>query len=419
MIQITGIHNTALCFTPSLEEKAGEQIRLVCDQPEFRDSTIRIMPDVHAGMGCTIGTTMTITNKIVPGMVGVDIGCGMETVRLDAGGSTSASPPAPALDFAQLDRCIHSLIPSGFSIRNKPHKLADEIDLSALRCARHMNLDRAYKSIGTLGGGNHFIEIDHDEANNLYLVVHSGSRHLGNEVAEYYQKEGYNALCNKAKHQIDDMIAQLKAEGRHQEIGSRVKEAREQGQGQARPSLPKDLAYVEGVLFDDYIHDMKIIQRFAVLNRKAMVDVILIGLRLSAQEEFTTIHNYIDTDSMILRKGAVSAKSGEKLLIPINMRDGSLICVGKGNPNWNYSAPHGAGRLMSRSEAFRRLSMDQYQAEMGDIYSSCVVPDTLDESPMAYKPMDEIVEQISETADIVARIRPLYNFKAAEQSRRR
>jgi len=405
MITIQGKHNTAICYTSNLEDKAAAQIQSVCDVEEFSGCKIRIMPDVHAGMGCTIGTTMTIIDKIVPGMVGVDIGCGMETALIDA----------DELDYEQLDKCIHRMIPAGFEVRNKLHKLADEIDLSELRCARYVNLDRAYKSIGTLGGGNHFIEVDKSDSGDLYIVVHSGSRHLGCEVAEYYQNEGYNALCGNAKFQLDEVIAQLKAVGRDAEIQSTIKTLK----AQTAISVPKDLAYVEGALFDDYIHDMKIVQRFAVLNRKAMMNVMLVGMRLSIVEEFTTIHNYIDTDSMILRKGSVSARQGEKLLIPINMRDGSLICIGKGNPDWNSSAPHGAGRLMSRTAAFKRLSMEQYEAEMSGVYSTCILPDTLDESPMAYKPMDEIVEQISPTAEIVAKIKPVYNFKAAESSRRR
>lgn len=405
MVKIEGLRNTAICYTPQLEDKAAEQIKTVCDQDVFADCKIRILPDVHAGKGCTIGTTMTITDKIVPGMVGVDIGCGMETVRLDV----------DSIDFERLDEVIHKHVPSGFEIRKVPHKYADEIDLSELRCVSHVNIDRAYKSIGTLGGGNHFIEVDRSETDEIYIVVHSGSRHLGCEVAEYYQTEGYNALRGCAQHQVEELIAQLKAEGRQKEIQSTINRLK----AETAIPVPKDLAYVEGGLFDDYIHDMKIMQRFAVLNRKAMIDTILVGMRLSAAEEFTTIHNYIDAESMILRKGAVSAKDGEKLLIPINMRDGSLICVGKGNPDWNFSAPHGAGRLMSRSRAFHELTMEQYQAEMSGIYSTCVLPETLDESPMAYKPIDEIVAQIEPTADIVARIKPLYNFKASEQERRR
>lgn len=404
MIQIKGTYNTALCYTSTLEEDAAAQIRTLCDQAAFQDCVIRIMPDVHAGMGCTIGTTMTIKDKIVPGMVGVDIGCGMETVCIGTN----------KLDFARLDSCIHRLIPSGFEIRKKRHKLAEHIDLSQLRCARHVNLDRAYQSVGTLGGGNHFIEVNQDDNGQLYIVVHSGSRHLGCEVAKYYQTEGYNALCGNARFQIRETIAQLKAEGREKEIEGTIIALNRH----VEIPVPKELAYVEDSLFDDYIHDMKIMQHFAVLNRKAMIDTILEEMGLSAADEFTTIHNYIDTESMTLRKGAVSAKTGEKLLIPINMRDGSLICVGKGNPDWNFSAPHGAGRLMSRRAAFQQLSMAQYQAEMDGIYSSCVLPSTLDESPMAYKPLEEIVRHIGPTVEITATIKPVYNFKAAEQQPR-
>jgi RNA-splicing ligase RtcB len=401
MITIQGNHNTAVCYTDKLDEKTAAQIKTVCDVAEFAGSKIRIMPDVHGGRGCTIGTTMTINDKIVPGMVGVDIGCGMETVLVDT----------TELDVQQLDKCVHESIPAGFAVRNKPHKLAAEIDLSLLRCARHVNLDRAYQSIGTLGGGNHFIEAAQSGCGQLYLVVHSGSRHLGCEVAEYYQNEGYNALCGHAKFQIEEVIERLKAAGQAKEIQGTIKALKEN-----TISVPKDLAYVEGALFADYIHDMKIMQRFAVLNRKAMLDVILTGMKLSSIESFTTIHNYLDTDSMILRKGAVSAQQGEKLLIPINMRDGSLICLGKGNPDWNFSAPHGAGRLMSRKAAFKQLSMEQYQAEMSGVYSTCVLPDTLDEAPMAYKPIQEIVKHIAPTAEIIAKIKPVYNFKAAEGS---
>ena len=402
MITIKGKFNEAICFTSDLEPTAKGQIELVCEQEAFAGSKIRIMPDVHAGMGCTIGTTMTIADKVVPGMVGVDIGCGMETVRL----------AEDEIDFAALDTHIHRQIPCGREIRKHHHPLNDEIDLTQLRCADQVNIARARRSIGTLGGGNHFIEVDRDESGVLYLVVHSGSRHIGNEVAKYYQDEGYHTLCGNARFQIEETIARMKTEGKTNEINKTIKELK--AQNTMQKSMPKDLAYVEGRLFDDYIHDMKIIQQYAVLNRKAMVDVILQGMNITATEIFTTIHNYIDTDSMILRKGAVSAKKGEKLLIPINMRDGSLICLGRGNDDWNHSAPHGAGRLMSRREALKKLSMDEYKSEMSGIYSTCVVSDTLDESPMAYKPIDEIIQHISQTADIINRIKPLYNFKAAE-----
>ena len=400
MVTIQGLYNTAVCYTPELEEAARKQIQAVCDQAEFTGCKIRIMPDVHAGKGCTIGTTMTIQDKIVPGMVGVDIGCGMETVELEQRG----------IDFEKLDALIRREIPYGREVRDDFHPLNDEIDLSQLRCADQVNLNRAMRSIGSLGGGNHFIEVDRSEDGRLFLVVHSGSRHLGTEVANFYQDEGRRALWGGANYQVQATIAQLKAEGRFKEIQTTIQALRKEHE----LKIPKDLAYVEGKLFEDYIQDMKITQRFATLNRKAMVDVIMTGMGWTAADAFTTIHNYIDTDDMILRKGSVSAKCGEKLLIPINMRDGSLICIGKGNEEWNCSAPHGAGRLMSRKAAFNVLSMDQFQQEMEGIYTTCVLPDTLDESPMAYKSMDEIVAQIGPTAEIIKRIRPVYNFKAAD-----
>ena len=400
MIEIHGQFNTAICYTPRLEAAAAEQLRSVCDLEAFSGSKIRIMPDVHAGKGCTIGTTMTITDKVVPGMVGVDIGCGMETVRVNA----------RELDFGKLDDLIHSCIPSGREVRRTPHPLNAEIDLSRLRCASHVDLDRASLSIGTLGGGNHFIEVDRGENGDLYIVVHSGSRHLGCEVADFYQSEGRKALCGNARHQIDRTIAELKAQGRSREIQS----ALERLSQAPSADIPEELTWVEGSLFEDYIHDMRIVQHFAALNRKAMMDVILEGMGLTAVDQFTTIHNYIDTDHMILRKGSVSAQAGEKLLIPINMRDGSLVCLGKGNPDWNCSAPHGAGRLMSRNAARSQLSMAQYREEMSGVYTSCINESTLDESPMAYKDMAEIISQIGPSVDILERIKPVYNFKASE-----
>lgn len=400
MVEISGKYNRAICYCEELEEQAREQILSVCNQEAFSGSKIRIMPDVHAGKGCTIGTTMTVTDKIVPGMVGVDIGCGMETVKIAEG----------EIDFAKLDALIHREIPSGRNVREIPHELNAGIDLYALRCADSVNLERARKSIGTLGGGNHFIEVDRGRDGSLYLVVHSGSRHLGCEVAEYYQKQAIQALWGGAHHQIAELIEKLKSEGRFREIESSVRELKKEH----KIGMPEELVYVEGRLFDDYLHDMRIIQKFAVLNRRAMTDVIISGMDFTRVEEFTTIHNYIDMEKMILRKGSVSAKAGEKLLIPINMRDGSLICIGKGNEEWNYSAPHGAGRLISRKKAFNTLSMEQYREQMEGIYTTCVVPDTLDESPMAYKSMEEIIAQIEPTVRIVERVKPVYNFKAAE-----
>ena len=400
MVTIQGLYNTAICCTPKLEAMAEQQIQAVCDQAEFAGCKIRIMRDVHAGMGCTIGTTITIRDKIVPGMVGVDIGCGMETVEL----------AERDIDFHKLDNLIRREIPFGREVRTSPHPLNTQSDLTQLRCAEHVDLNRARHSIGSLGGGNHFIEVAHSKDGRLFLVVHFGSRHLGTEVAKFYQDEGRRSLWGGAQYQIEKTIAQLKAEGREREIQKTIRALKKEH----KLDIPKDLAYVEGKLFEDYIHDMKLTQKFAMLNRKAMVDEILTGMGLTPVDSFTTIHNYIDTDAMILRKGAVSARKGEKLLIPINMRDGSLICVGKGNEDWNCSAPHGAGRLMSRKAAFQALSMAEFHQEMEGIYTTCVLPDTLDEAPMAYKSMDEIVAQISPTAEIIERITPVYNFKAAD-----
>ena len=400
MIEIKGKHNTAVCFTDELESTAYSQIEAVCNETAFSDSKIRIMPDVHAGMGCTIGTTMTITDKIVPGMVGVDIGCGMETIRIEQ----------KHIDFYRLDEVIRQNIPCGREIRGEIHEYVSLVDIDNLRCSPYVSIQRGKRSIGTLGGGNHFIEIDKDEDGNLYLVVHSGSRHLGREVAEYYQDQAECSHWGGARYQIDETIEKLKAEGRQTEIQNTVKELKKTHE----ISLPKDLTYVQGRLFDDYIHDMKIMQNFASVNRKAISDIIVEMMGFTICERFTTIHNYVDTDSKILRKGAVSALKDELLLIPINMRDGSLICIGKGNEEWNYSAPHGAGRIMSRKKAYAVLTLEEYKRQMEGIFSTCVCRDTLDESPMAYKSMETIVANIEPTAEIVKRIVPVYNFKAGE-----
>jgi len=398
MIEVKGTHNTALCYCGELDPKAFEQIKAVCDREEFAKSKIRIMPDVHAGKGCTIGTTMTISDKIVPGMVGVDIGCGMETVRL----------AEREIDFARLDQLIRRSIPSGRGIRKNQHPLNSQIDLGKLKCAERVKIERAQLSIGTLGGGNHFIEVDRADDGTLYLIVHSGSRHLGQEVALWYQDEACKSLAGPSRKEIQDTIAALKAAGRESEIAATLADL------QAGSDLPRDLTYASGKLFDDYLHDMQIVQRFATLNRQAMTEVILEGMGLSEKDRFTTIHNYVDTEAMILRKGSVSAKAGEQLLIPINMRDGSLICVGKGNPEWNYSAPHGAGRLMSRTKAFAALSLDEFKKEMKGVFSTSVDRKTLDESPLAYKSMDDILPHIQPTVDVIERIRTVYNFKASE-----
>ncbi len=400
MIELKGEFNTAKCFTNCMDEAAERQILAMCSDEAFEKSKIRIMPDVHAGSGCTIGTTMTLHGKVPPCMVGVDIGCGMETVKI----------AQKTVDFEKLDSLIRDKIPFGRDIRNSPHRLLEEVDLSALRCFDQVNIPRAQKSIGTLGGGNHFIELDRDEDGNIYLVVHSGSRHIGREVADHYTEQGVKALWGGARYQIDETIKRLRAEERFSEIESTVKELKKKHDIGKAP----ELVSVEGRLFDDYINDMKIMQRFAYFNRLAMTEIITSGMGFEVTERFTTIHNYIDTDNMILRKGAVSARLGEKLLIPINMRDGSLICIGKGNEDWNFSAPHGAGRKMSRSKAFKELSIEEYKREMSGIYSSCINSDTLDESPMAYKDMSDIVREIEPTAEIVSHVSPIYNFKASE-----
>ena len=401
MIEIKGKYNTAKVFTDSLDSASTAQLINLCNQPFTEGATIRLMPDVHAGVGCTIGTTMTVTDKIVPNLVGVDIGCGMHVVRLTE----------KKIDFAKLDKVIRSEIPSGMQIRKKPHPYAREWDVTSLFAHRHINADRAELSIGTLGGGNHFIEVDLDDEGNLYLVIHSGSRYPGKQIAEYYQKLGYERLNQSSETDEALLIAALKREGRSKEINAALKKMK----NVKRTDIPRDLAYVEGKDMDDYLHDIAIMQEYADLNRRAMAHTILKEMKLHAEESFTTIHNYIDTKRKILRKGAVSAMEGEILLIPINMRDGSLLCVGKGNADWNHSAPHGAGRLMSRSEAKNHFTVSQFKKEMEGIFTTSVGADTLDESPMVYKPMEEILSQIGPTVEVKKIIRPLYNFKAGRE----
>lgn len=399
MIELKGKYGEAKVFTDVVDSESIAQVINLLNQPYVEGSKVRMMPDIHAGAGCTIGTTMTVGNKICPNLVGVDIGCGMETVRLK---EKFIEPQA-------LDKLIRREIPSGFSIRSKEHRFSKEVALDDLICAKHVSIDKARKSIGTLGGGNHFIEANKDDEGNIYIVVHSGSRHLGLEIAKHYQNAGHNALSSR-KDEIEAVIAKLKSEGRESEIQKTLT-----SMGDPIKHVPKDLAYVGGHLMDAYLHDMKIAQEFAFFNRKAMVDTIIKGLGLHVAEQFTTVHNYIDVENRILRKGAVSAQAGEKLLIPINMRDGSLICIGKGNEDWNYSAPHGAGRLVSRGEAKAKFTVTEYKKQMEGIYTTSVGRGTLDECPMAYKSMDDIVSNITPTAEIVSVIKPIYNFKAGEE----
>lgn len=397
MIEIQGQYNTAKVFTDIIDNVAKEQIKTLCNQAFAENSQIRIMPDVHAGIGCTIGTTMTIKDKIVPNLVGVDIGCGMSVYTLKE----------KDIDLQKLDKFIHSNIPAGMAVRKTQHEYIKNIDLDNLRCIAKINKERAVYSLGSLGGGNHFIELDKDDEDIIYLVVHSGSRYLGKQVAEYYQNAAVKRLSDNSNSQQKEIIAKLKKEGRSSEIQKILKE-------QIVLNIPKSLAYVEHELFADYIHDMTIVQKYAVYNRMAMAESIIKAMDLHIADSFTTIHNYIDTDAMILRKGSVSAQKGERLIIPINMKEGSLICIGKGNPDWNFSAPHGAGRLYSRIQAKQTFNVEEFKNAMQGIYTTSINQDTLDECPMAYKNMDDIVKNITPTAEIIKIIKPIYNFKASE-----
>lgn len=402
MLELRGKYNNCKVFTDNVDNATIGQLIALMNQSSVTGSQIRIMPDTHAGKGCVIGTTMTIGNKVIPNLVGVDIGCGMAVAELKE----------TRIDLPKLDSVIRKKVPSGFSIRDKAHKFLRNVDLEELYCYKNINVDRAEKSLGTLGGGNHFIEVDISESGQLYLVVHTGSRNLGKQVAEYYQDLAWKGLKNGNKGDlIKAKIDELKAAGRQSEIEAEIAKIQSTVE-----SVPKELAYCEGELFDKYIHDMKITQEYAYWNREAILDNIVDEMHLHVVEQWQTIHNYIDTENMILRKGSVSAQAGEKLIIPMNMRDGSLICIGKGNPDWNFSAPHGAGRLMSRSEAKQSISMSEFKKTMSaaGIYSTSVNKSTIDESPMAYKPMQEIIDNIGDTVEIVNIIKPVYNFKAGE-----
>lgn len=401
MIEIKGKMNTALCYAKVVEQEAIEQIRRMCDYPMTEGSQIRIMPDVHAGKGCTIGTTMTINGKAVPNVVGVDIGCGMYTVNLGKAD----------IDFEKVDEAAH-FIPSGRDIWDGR---IERFDLTALVCYRQLKeTKRLAKSLGTLGGGNHFIEIDEASDGTKYLVIHSGSRNLGKQVAELYQKlavnldRGYGEYLEKR----EEIIRTYKEQGRREEIQDALKQLHFKVY-ESKPSMPEDLCYLSGRYLEDYLHDVVICQAFAKRNREKMAEILLERSGMTGGEAFHTIHNYIDTEEMILRKGAIAAHKGEKVLIPINMRDGSVLAVGKGNPDWNFSAPHGAGRLMSRTDAKEKLSMKEYKESMKGIYTTSVNEYTLDESPMAYKSLDDIIDVIKDSVDVIDIMKPIYNFKAS------
>lgn len=405
MFEIKGKMNRAVCFGTVVEEEAIEQIRRMCDYEFTEGSKIRIMPDVHAGKGCTIGTTMTVTDKAVPNIVGVDIGCGMYTVRL---GNVE-------IDFERLDEAAH-YVPSGMHIWEGRQ---EKFNLQELRCYRSLkNTKWLERSLGTLGGGNHFIEVDQARDGVKYLVIHTGSRNLGKQVAELYQQLAVD--LNKGKEtyflERDQIIRTYKEQNRKKEIQSAL-EAISWKKREA--TMPEDLCYLYGSFLEDYLHDVEICQQFARRNREKIAEILLERIGLFSEvdwekDAFHTIHNYIDTKEMILRKGAIAAHAGEKVLIPINMRDGSVLAVGRGNADWNYSAPHGAGRLMSRTKAKNTLSMEEYRAAMEGIYTTSVNPATLDEAPMAYKAIEDIIDVIRESVDVIDVMKPIYNFKASD-----
>lgn len=401
MLEIKGKVNTAICYAAVIEEEAIEQIRRMCDYEFTEGSRIRIMPDVHAGKGCTIGTTMTVVDRAVPNIVGVDIGCGMYTVSLGRA----------AVDFEKLDAAAHD-IPSGQKVWEGRQ---ERFELQDLRCYRGLkDTRRLERSLGTLGGGNHFMEVDEAADGAKYLVIHSGSRNLGKQVAEFYQKLAIDLGRGKEAYfrQRDEIIRTYKEQGRRSEIQAALKALSWE---QKESAIPEDLCFLYGEYLEDYLHDVEICQQFARRNREKMAEILLERAGLSGGEAFHTIHNYIDTKEMILRKGAIAAHAGEKVLIPINMRDGSVLAVGKGNPEWNYSAPHGAGRILSRKAAKEQLSLEEYRETMKGIYTTSVNASTLDEAPMAYKSLEDIIDVIRDSVDVVDVMKPVYNFKASEE----
>lgn len=399
-IEIKGKVNTAICYAKVVENEAIEQIRRMCDYPMTEGAKIRIMPDVHSGKGCTIGTTMTIKDRVVPNVVGVDIGCGMYTVCLGKG----------EIDFAKVDEAAH-FIPSGGNVWEGR---IERFDLTKLKCYRKLkDTRRLERSLGTLGGGNHFIEIDEASDGNKYLIIHSGSRNLGKQVADYYQNLAIDLDKGLETYFLarEELIKTYKEQGRKKEIQQALKEL-EKTRYENEPQNPEDLCYLYGKYMEDYLFDVEICQNFAKRNREKMAEIILERTGMTGNDAFHTVHNYIYTEEMILRKGSIAAHKGEKVLIPINMRDGSVLAVGKGNPEWNYSAPHGAGRIMSRTMSKEKLSMEEYAASMTDVYTTSVSEATLDEAPMAYKSLDDIIDVIKDSVEIMEVMKPVYNFKA-------
>ena len=402
MFEIKGKVTTAICYAKVIEDEAIEQIRRMCDYDLTRGSKVRIMPDVHAGKGCTIGTTMTITDKICPNIVGVDIGCGMYTVKLQN----------QVIDFEKIDEACH-YIPSGMNVWEGR---MERFDLTQLKCYRSLkDAKRLERSLGTLGGGNHFIEVDRAKDGTYYLVIHSGSRNLGKQVAEIYQQLAIDLHAGKEEYfkERDEIIRTYKEQGRRAEIQEALKHLKKNYEIQELDA-PNDICWLYGSFMDDYLHDVEICQRFARRSRERMAEIIIERTKMTRTEAFHTIHNYIDVNEMILRKGAIAAHSGEKVLIPINMREGSVLAVGKGNVEWNNSAPHGAGRIMSRTKAKQSIDLEEYKASMQGIYSTSVNADTLDEAPMAYKSLADIIDVIRDSVEIIDIMKPVYNFKASD-----
>ncbi|MBO7135514.1 MAG: RtcB family protein [Spirochaetaceae bacterium] len=374
-MEIKGTFADAKIFASLIEEGAINQIKNICNNSVSEGSSVRIMPDVHPGQIVPVGFTMTLGNKIIPSLTGIDIGCGVTAVRI---------AKHRGMEYKQLDKVIRENVPAGFSIRKEPHRFADNFDFSKLSCARHIRKDKAAASIGTLGGGNHFIEIDTD-GKDFYIIEHSGSRSLGREVTEWYMNCGRNEL----------RMADIQ--------------------------VPYELTYLEGTLMQDYLHDTEIVQKYAEQNRLAIIDVISKGMKWKTDEPFSSVHNYIDfsggtSEKPVLRKGAVSAKKGEKVIIPVNMKDGTIIGTGCGNADWNYSAPHGSGRVMKREDVGKSFTVSAFKAEMEGIYSSCIDKGTLDEAPFAYRRLDDIAPLIEPSVSIEKILKPVYNFKAGGEA---
>ncbi len=390
-------------FTNNIEEEAKKQIDLLLEQEPFKNCKVRIMPDVHAGAGCVIGFTADLGDKVIPNIVGVDIGCGMLCVEL---GKID-------IDLKKFDEVVNENIPAGRNIREQ--KLKDYEPINKLYCLRELKETKKFnRAIGTLGGGNHFIELDEDEEGNKYLVIHTGSRNMGNQVANYYQNLAIEKCSGKEEmfQEKEKIIRTFKEQGKKQEIQNALKKL-EKKYKDNKPDMPKELCYLEGKYREMYLHDMNICQRYATINRGEIAKTILKEYGIyNNQKYFETRHNYISFEDNIVRKGAIRANKGERVIIPINMRDGSIIAVGKGNEDWNNSAPHGAGRIMSRKKAKETYKLDEFKKAMEGIYTTSVVEETIDEAPFAYKPMQEIIDNIKDTVEIEKVIKPIYNFKA-------